>query len=209
MRVLMRGTCPDQECKVHGEQCDVYLQVSTFSCHGAARLYLGTVLGPPMGVKFMPPNAINSITLREGCLSDSLFVEWGRVGIQYQGRFVPLPSVLKVKNPWTRRKLRHFKRGLNAPDVITNLCLIYNNHLLIRPVGSVTLTKEEPNSSYYQLEMTSPVESAAAGPVDVHLLKRYDAVPVGSQAQCCEMTLNHCPIHGHPSARPSAPPSNT
>ena len=157
--VLMRGVCPEGECRLYEEKCDIFLQISTFSCHTALRLYLGTVLGPPMGIDFFKRNAIESMWLTTGILADKLHVKWGEVGMQYQGKKVPLPEKIVIRNLCCRRKARHFAKGENANEVLTNLAVVYDSHLLIRPVGAAIMQKEgkpRPVTTYFQMEPIAP-----------------------------------------------------
>jgi hypothetical protein len=137
------------------EQCDIYLQISTFSCRNAVKLYLGSILGPPLGIVFERKTALQSFYLKRDYFKDTLYVEWGPIGFSYQDNPFPLPEVLPIYNPWLRRRMRKFEEDPYT-EVISNICVLYNNQLMVRPtgkanVGVVKPTKAGKVSTYFSM----------------------------------------------------------
>jgi hypothetical protein len=129
------------------EQCDIYLQVSTVACGHAVRLYLGSILGPPVGIVFDTQSnttVMQAFYLDKGWFHDYLYVEWGPIGLKYQGKAFPLPERIKICNPWSRCRLRRFESQPHT-TVISNVCVLYNSQLLVRPTGKANVGIVQPN----------------------------------------------------------------
>jgi len=147
--------CKNLLCRNWTDQCNVYIQISTFECYQCIRLYLGSILGPPIGIKLKGELQINQLGFLKGCLRDELRIEWGRVTFEYQGKRFHLPSVINIYNPKDRLLARHLlaKHKLSK---ICNIAIVHNDILLIRPLLS--------NSVMRATEQRAPPTAPAPNP---------------------------------------------
>ena len=124
-------TCPFWFCQSVKDTCDIYLQVGTMYCPNSAAVYLGSLLGPPMGLKFGRTLETSDLALSHGTFFDLLEIAWDHMDMEYQGETFSLPDQIKIVNPITRYKLHHYFKTYRRTKMC-NLILVSGDNLIIR-----------------------------------------------------------------------------
>ncbi len=131
--VTHRKTCASWLCQRLNDQCDMYFQISTYDCASAAAIYLGTLLGPPIGLKFLNSITIKDVHLVKGWFSDTVQFRWANMELEYQGVPFKFPDQVNIRSLVLRKKLRHF---FSAParTQLCNLSIVNQDSLLLRHI---------------------------------------------------------------------------
>ena len=124
-------TCPDLFCQVLKDSTDIYLQVGTMDCPNGAKVYLGSLLGPPMALRIEQSLGTKDLLLFKGMTFDILQINWRTLDMSYQGRTFYLPDQVKLINPLLRNRMRHYFDA-NRRTQMCNLVLLYDNSMVIR-----------------------------------------------------------------------------
>ena len=132
-----RKSCKSWICSWFYDQCDLFFQITTFDDTAAAAVYLGTLLGPPIGLKFVNNLTIKDVILVKGWFKDTVQFRWHNMSLEYQGSPFKFPDQVHVGRPMVRRKLRHFFDS--APRTqLCNVGIVNQDNLIIRQLKDDT-----------------------------------------------------------------------
>jgi hypothetical protein len=149
---FVRQSCQSWLCRAWQEQIDLYLQVSTIECRNSCKIYLGSVLGPPSGIKLTGQATVEGMWQTWGCLTDTLYIKWGSIKITYQNQLVNLPTMIRLCDPITRSRMRHMLQNTQPRNCC--LTILYNNQLLVRPQEEIMLIgkPQKQQVTHFQLQ---------------------------------------------------------
>ena len=153
-------SCRNIFCRGWSDQCQVFLQVSTFACYQSVRMFIGSILGPPIGLQIEGSLQIEQIKYGKGFFYDVIKISWDSVHLKYQGRHFPFPTKVKLINPRQRWLARHLFGDRKAKK-ICNIAVIYNDTLIIRQLETLTLSKRTQPTAPTMIHNYTPAPSTS------------------------------------------------
>jgi hypothetical protein len=171
-------SCKNIFCRGWSDQCQVFLQLSTFACYQSVRVFIGAILGPPIHLRVTGNLQVEQIKYGRGLFYDVLHVTWGNVNLRYQGRTFPFQEEINLISPRQRWKARHLF-GNRKASKLCNLVIVYNDSLIVRNLETVNGVPEDP---YQPSTSDRPPPSA----------------PHTSSVVTTTVTPQYCSEHRHP-----------
>jgi len=144
--------------KLWSDQCDIYLQISTHFGFKSLKVFLGSILGPPIGLRITGEISVQNLNFRRGYFKDVLEINWGTVQILFQNSYFGFPTKIKLISPMQRYLARKIF-GNTHELKICNLALVYNCQLLIRNLETLDSTMKQTRISLEPPKLPSaPIE---------------------------------------------------